>query len=81
MRTKGIAMVKLKITTIGSSAGIVLPKDVLARLRVAKGDTVFLTESPDGFRITSYDPEFEEDMALARRVMRKRRNLLRELAK
>ncbi len=74
-------MVKLKITTIGSSAGIVLPKDVLARLRVAKGDTVFLTESPDGFRITSYDPEFEEDMALARRVMRKRRNLLRELAK
>ena len=74
-------MVKLKITTIGSSAGIVLPKDVLARLRVAKGDSLFLTESPDGFRITSYDPEFEEDMTLARKVMRKRRNLLRELAK
>ena len=74
-------MVKLKVTTIGSSAGIVLPKDVLTRLRVAKGDTVFLTESPDGFRITSYDPEFEEDMTLARQVMRKRRNLLRELAK
>lgn len=74
-------MVKLKITTIGSSAGIVLPKEILARLRVAKGDTVFLTESPDGFRITSYDPEFEEDMLLARKVMRKRRNLLRELAK
>jgi len=74
-------MVKLKVTTIGSSAGIVLPKDVLSRLRVAKGDTVFLTESPDGFRITSYDPEFEEDMTIARIVMRKRRNLLRELAK
>jgi putative addiction module antidote len=74
-------MVKLKVTTIGSSAGIVLPKDVLSRLRVAKGDTVFLTESPDGFRITSYDPEFEEDMTIARNVMRKRRNLLRELAK
>lgn len=74
-------MVKLKVTTIGSSAGIVLPKDVLSRLRVAKGDTLFLTESPDGFRITSYDPEFEEDMTLARQVMRKRRNLLRELAK
>lgn len=74
-------MVKLKVTTIGSSAGIVLPKDVLSRLRVAKGDTVFLTESPDGFRITSYDPEFEEDMTIARDVMRKRRNLLRELAK
>lgn len=74
-------MVKLKVTTVGSSAGIVLPKEVLARLRVAKGDSVFLTESPDGFRITSYDPEFEEDMVLARKVMRKRRNLLRELAK
>lgn len=74
-------MVKLKVTTIGSSAGIVLPKEVLARLRVTKGDSVFLTESPDGFRITSYDPEFEEDMVLARKVMRKRRNLLRELAK
>ena len=74
-------MVKLKVTTVGSSAGIVLPKEVLARLRIAKGDTVFLTESPDGFRITSYDPEFEEDMILARKVMRKRRNLLRELAK
>jgi putative addiction module antidote len=74
-------IVKLKVTTIGSSAGVILPKEVLARLRVAKGDTLFLTEAPEGFRITSYDPEFEEDMTLARKVMRKRRNLLRELAK
>lgn len=74
-------MVKLKVTTVGSSAGIVLPKEVLARLKVAKGDSLFLTESPEGFRITPYDPEFEEDMALARQVMRKRRDLLRELAK
>ena len=74
-------MVKLKVTTIGSSAGIVLPKEILNRLKIIKGDSVFLTESPDGFRITPYDPEFEEDMALARRVMRKRRDLLRELAK
>ena len=74
-------MVKLKITTVGSSAGIVLPKEVLTRLKVVKGDSVFLTESPDGFRITPYDPEFEEDMTLARKVMRKRRDLLRELAK
>ena len=71
----------LKVTTIGSSAGVVLPKEALAKLRVAKGDSIFLTESPDGFRITPYDPEFEKDMALARQVMRKRRDLLRELAK
>ncbi len=74
-------MVKLKVTTIGSSAGIILPKEVLSRLKIQKGDSVFLTESPDGVRITPYDPEFEEDMALASQVMRKRRDLLRELAK
>jgi putative addiction module antidote len=72
---------KLKVTTVGSSAGVVLPKEILTKLRVVKGDFVFLTESPDGFRITPYDSEFEEDMALARQVMRKRRDLLRELAK
>lgn len=75
------APVKLKVTTVGSSAGIVLPKDVLARLRVDKGDSVFLTESPEGFRITAYDPEFEEQMTLARKFMRQRRDALRELAK
>ena len=74
-------MVKLKVTTVGSSAGVVLPKEVLTRLKVAKGDTIFLIESPDGYRITPYDADFEEEMALARRVMRKRRNLLRELVK
>jgi putative addiction module antidote len=72
---------KLKVTTVGSSAGVVLPKEILTKLKVVKGDFIFLTESPDGFRITPYDSEFEEDMALARQVMRKRRDLLRELAK
>lgn len=74
-------MPKLKLTTVGSSTGIVLPKEVLARLKVVKGDSIFLTESADGYRITPYDAEFEEDIALAREVMRKRRHLLRELAK
>ena len=72
---------KLKVTTVGSSAGVVLPKEILTKLKVAKGDSIFLTESPGGYRITPYDSEFEEDMALARQVMRKRRDLLRELAK
>ncbi len=74
-------MVKLKVTTVGSSAGIVLPKEVLSRLKVAKGDSLFLTESPDGVRITPYNPDFEEQMSLARRFMRERRDVLRELAK
>jgi putative addiction module antidote len=74
-------MTKLKITTVGSSAGVILPKEVLARLRVAKGDTIFLTESPDGLRITPYDPEFEKQMTVARKFIRKHRDALRELAK
>jgi putative addiction module antidote len=76
-----VRMVKLKVTTIGSSAGIVLPKEVLSRLKIEKGDSVFLTESPDGVRITPYNPEFEEQMSLARKFMRENRDVLRELAK
>ncbi len=74
-------MTALKITTVGNSLGVVLPKEVLARLRVGKGDTLYLTEAPDGFRVTPYDPEFERQMAIAREIMREDRHLLRELAK
>jgi putative addiction module antidote len=74
-------MVKLNVTTVGSSAGVVLPRDVLARLRVEKGDTLFLTEAPDGYRITPFDPDFERQMELARQVMGARRDVLKELAK
>lgn len=83
MRTRSAQphVVKLKVASVGGSSGIVLPAEVLERLKVAPGDTLFLTESPGGFRLTAADPEFREDMALARKFMRKRRNLLRELAK
>ena len=74
-------MIPLKLTMIGNSVGMVLPKEVLARLKLAKGDTVFLTEAPDGYRITPYDPTFEAQMAVARKLMKKRRAALRELAK
>ena len=74
-------MLKRKVTGVGSSLGVVLPKEALARLKVVKGDSVFLTESVDGFRITPYDPQFEEQMSLARKFMRDRRDALRELAK
>ena len=63
--------VTLKITKIGNSAGVVLPKDVLARLRVGPGDTLHLTEAPDGLRLTAHDPDFEETMAIAEEVMAK----------
>ena len=71
----------LKVTTVGNSVGIVLPKDVLARLRVDKGDTLYLTETPNGVELRTYDEEFAEQMAAARQVMREDREVLRELAK
>jgi putative addiction module antidote len=76
-----MATVALKLTAIGNSVGAVLPKEALAKLKVSKGDTLFLTESPDGYRLTPYNPEFEAQMNAARAIMKKRRNALRELAK
>lgn len=74
-------MITLKLTQLGNSVGAVFPKEALAKLRVGKGDTLYLTEAPDGFRITPFDPEFEAQMSVARKVMKKRRNALRQLAK
>ena len=74
-------MLKSKITTVGSSTGVVLPKEIMAKLRVEKGDTLFFVETPTGIEITPYDPEFENEMAIAKGVMRRYRNALRELAK
>jgi putative addiction module antidote len=70
----------VKVTTVGNSTGIVLPKEVLERLQVEKGDTLYLTESPGGIQLTPFDPEFEKTMESGRKVMRKYRNALRKLA-
>jgi putative addiction module antidote len=75
------SVVTLRLTSIGNSVGVVLPKEALARLKLAKGDTLYLTESPDGYRLTPYNPEFDKQMSEARRIMRERRAALRELAK
>ena len=75
----GLAM-KLKITAIGNSAGVILPKELLARLRVEKGDEIYALETPDGIRLTSYDPVFAAQMEVAERVMREDRAVLRKLA-
>ena len=74
-------MISLKLMQIGNSVGFVLPKEAVSRLRVEKGDIVFLTESADGYHLTPYDPAFEKQMKTAERVMKKRRNVLRALAK
>ena len=71
----------LKVTQIGNSLGVVLPREILAELDLERGDKLFLTRSPDGYRVTKSDPEFERQMTLARDIMKKRHNVLRELAK
>lgn len=72
----------VKLIAVGNSTGAIFPKDVLARLRLARGDTVYFTEATDGsYRLSPYDPEFERQMAVAEEVMRKDKDVLRALAK
>lgn len=72
---------ELKITKIGNSLGVILPKELLTRLKLDKGDPLFITETPNGYRIAPYDPAFADQMQQARELMKKRRNVLNELSK
>lgn len=74
-------MATVRVTQIGNSLGVILPRDLAERLRVRKGDELSVVETPDGIELTRYDPDFEEKMALAREVTRRYRNALRELAR
>ena len=74
-------MLKVKVTTVGSSVGIVLPKEALGKMKASKGDILYLVEGPDGYTLTPYDQEFEKQMEAADKVMKQYRNALRELAK
>jgi putative addiction module antidote len=71
----------LKLTQIGNSVGVILPRELLAKLGIAKGDTIYAVDQPDGVRLTVADPDFGVQMEVARRVMKDRRAVLRELAK
>ena len=71
---------RLKITTVGNSAGVILPKELLARLRLGKGDELFAVETPDGVLLTQYDPELAAQMDVAEQVMREDRAVLHKLA-
>ena len=71
----------LKLTQIGNSVGVILPKEVLARLKLEKGDTLYVTEIPDGVALTQLDPSFEDQLAVGREFMREYRETFRALAK
>ena len=74
-------MITLKARSVGNSTGVTLPKEVTDRLKIKSGDPIYLTESPDGYRLTAYDPEFAKQMEVAERVMRRYKDALRQLAK
>ena len=71
---------KLKLISVGNSTGVILPKELLEKLRVQKGDELHVLETPDGVQLVPFDAEFARQMDVAEGVMRKRRNLLRKLA-
>ena len=70
----------LKLTSIGNSTGLILPREILRQLRVDKGDVLHVIETPRGIELTPYDPAFAAQMEVAERVMREDRDVLRKLA-
>ena len=74
-------MTTLRVTTVGNSVGVVLPKEILGKLRVSKGDALYVLETPNGIELTPYRPDFAEQMDLAREVMHENRDVLRKLSK
>ena len=71
----------LKVTQIGNSLGVVLPKELIARLGVDRGDVLHVTETPDGIALTPYDPELGEQIEIGRQFMRDYRDTFHQLAK
>src|SRR5687767_15312300 len=76
-----VRMSVLKVTTIGNSVGVILPKEILERLRVKRGDSLYAIETKNGIELTAYNPEFANQVEIAERVMREDRDALRKLAK
>ncbi|MGI9025110.1 MAG: AbrB/MazE/SpoVT family DNA-binding domain-containing protein [Burkholderiaceae bacterium] len=71
----------LKLSQVGNSLGVIIPKESLARFNLEKGDALYLTEAPGGYRLTTFNPEFEKQMTAARKIMKQYRHTLAELAK
>lgn len=74
-------MLKVKITNVGNSMGILLPKEALNRMKANKGDILYLVEGPEGYTLTPYQQDFEEQMEVAEDLMKRYKNTLRALAK
>ena len=73
--------IALKLTSVGTSTGVVIPKEMMARMNMEKGEVLHVSETPDGYLLTPYDPEVAEQIKHARQVMKEHREALRALAK
>jgi len=71
----------VKVRKVGNSLGVILSKDVVDALGVTEGDELFAVRTPDGIRLTPYDPEFAKAIKSNRDYMRRHRNALHELSK
>lgn len=74
-------MMTLKLTRIGTSTGAVIPKEMLQRLKVEKGDSLYAVETAEGYLITPYDPAIEEQLKAGREFMKEYRDTFKALAK
>ena len=74
-------MTTIKLTTVGTSTGAVIPKEMLARLKVEKGDTLYAIETPEGYLLTPYDPAIDEELKAGQRFMKQYRDTFKALAK
>ena len=77
--SEGSKLTTVKVQKVGNSLGVVLPKEVLAKLGVTNGDDLFLIETQAGYQLTSYDPKFAEQVSVAEGIMKTRRNMVRKL--
>ena len=75
-----VKAMKLKVTTVGNSTGVILPKELLEKLRVGKGDTLFVTDTANGVELSPYDEELAYQMEVVESIMREDRDVLRKLA-
>jgi putative addiction module antidote len=73
-------MSALKLTKVGTSTGAVFPKEMLNRLKVGKGDTLYAIETAEGYLITPYDPSIREQIEAGRQFMKEYRDTFKALA-
>lgn len=72
---------KLKVKKIGNSLGATFTREMLDKLQVTEGDTLYVTETPDGIQLSTYDPDLESVMEVAEEITHRYRNALKELAR